>query len=261
MSVFEKFIAFLSKDMKTPSFYGIYHIASILFIVTAVALIIIFRKKITHKQIAYITLTVGLIMAVLELYKQLVLSYNPSNDTWAYRWFAFPFQFCSTPTYITLLAFLFYKLNIKSVYNALLGFLGTYSLVAGIMVIFVGTKSVLCSSVGINLQTMIHHGLMMVLGIAILVSRSLSFDKKTFITSSLVFLPLLSVAMILNAILPQLDLFYVSTTSTVAFKPISDFFFGGNLPYIIYLIGYIVLFAGASALTLWIAHKITTKKS
>jgi hypothetical protein len=219
-----------------------------------------YRDKITQKRLAYITLIFGCVMTVLEFYKQLVITYNPSDDTWAYEWYAFPFQFCSTPTYITLLAFLFYKLKHKKIYDAMLGFLATYSFVAGFLVIFVGTQNVLCPYIGINIQTMVHHGLMLVLGVIILSTRAVSFDKETFVLSTLVFLPLLTVALILNALMPQLDLFYVSKASTVAFKPISDLLFGGNLPYIIYLSGYILLFAGASALTLFIASKISKRQ-
>ena len=257
MNAFERLIAFLGQSAKTPDFYGPFHIISVLFIIGACALAVIYRKKISSALLWRIILIFGCVMAVLEIYKQLIITYNPTNDTWVYEWYAFPFQFCSTPTYITLLAFLFYKLDCKKIYNAMLGFLATYSLIAGFMVVFIGTQNVLCPYIGINVQTMVHHGLMVVLGVIILVTRSVKFDKKTFVYSTLVFLPLLFIAMILNAAMPQLDLFYVSTTSTVAFKPISDLLFGGNLPYIIYLCGYILLFAGASALTLFIASKIS----
>lgn len=259
MNTFEKAVAFLSKTTEAPRFYGPFHIISALIIVGACILAVIYRRKISEKRLAHLTLIFGSVMLVFEIFKQLIVTYNPSDSTWAYEWYAFPFQFCSTPTYITLLAFLFYKLKYEKIYNAMLGFLGTYSLVAGFLVIFVGTQNVLCTYVAINIQTMVHHGLMLVLGVIILSTRAVEFNKKTFVKSTLVFLPLLAIALILNALMPQLDLFYISTTSTVAFKPISDLLFGGNLPYIIYLLGYVLLFSGASALTLFIASKIKKK--
>ncbi len=261
MNTFEKAVAFLSKTTDTPHFYGLFHIISALIIIAACVLFIAYRHKITQNRLAYLVLIFGCVMVAFEILKQFILIYNVNNDTWTYKWYAFPFQFCSTPIYIAPLAFLFYKLKCKKIYDAMLGFLSTYSLVAGFLTVFIGTEKVLCSHIAINIQTMVHHGLMLVLGVIILSTRAIRFDKETFVLSTLVFLPLLAIALILNALMPQLDLFYVSTTSTVAFKPISDLLFGGNLPYIIYLSGYILLFAGASALTLFIASKITKKKS
>ena len=190
MNTFEKTIAFLSKTTDTPNFYGLFHIISALIIIGTCVLFIAFRHKINEKRLAYITLIFGCVMTVFELYKQLVITYNPSDDTWAYEWYAFPFQFCSTPTYVTLLAFLFYKLKHKKIYDAMLGFLATYSFVAGFLVIFVGTQNVLCPYIGINIQTMVHHGLMLVLGVIILSTRAVSFDKETFVLSIIKF-PLL----------------------------------------------------------------------
>ena len=251
----------MSAKADTPKFFGAFHIISILVIVGACVFLYTKRKLLTDKVLAYMTLIIGIIMVLFEIYKQLVITYNPADDTWVYEWYAFPFQFCSTPIYITLLAFLFYKLKKQVIYEALMGFLATYSMVAGLMVIFVGTKSVFCPYIGINLQTIIHHGLMFILALAILFSGQLPFTKRTFIGSFAVFAPLLVLAMILNAFNPALDLFYISPHSTFAFKIISGIFFGGRLPYLVYLIGYIVLFTGASALVLYIANKIANKKS
>ncbi len=261
ITVFEKTIAFLSKQVNIPRFYGLFHIASLIIILGICAFTVLKRKKITEKALANFVLICGCVMLVFEIYKQLVITYEAGTDIWAYELYAFPFQFCSTPTYIALLAFLFYKLRLKTVYNALLSFLATYGMIAAIVVLFFGTKTVLCQTLGINIQTMLHHGLMLIMSVTILVSNGIKEDKKAFIGASAVFLPLLTAAIILNTCIDGLDLFYLSPDSTFVYKGLSDIFFGGNLPYPIYLIGYIILFGAGAALILCISHKIKKRLS
>ena len=59
-------------------------------------------------------------------------SYDPQTG-WSYDWSRFPFQFCSTPIYIALLAA---PLHDGKLRRALLCFLATYSPVAGCAVLF-----------------------------------------------------------------------------------------------------------------------------
>lgn len=260
VTVLEKIVAFLSKRMEEPRAYGLFHIVSLLIILGVCALIIYKRHKFTEKTVAYFIFFIGLTMLIFEIYKQLVITYEPAYDVWVYELYAFPFQFCSTPTYIALLSFLFYKLRLNTVYQAFLSFLATYGMIAAIVVLFFGTSTVLCPSLGINIQTMVHHGLMLVMSILILSTGSIELGKRSFIGASAVFLPLLVIAMILNACIDGLDLFYVSPNSTFVYKAISDIFFGGKLPYLVYLIGYVILFTLGAALILFITHKIKSKK-
>lgn len=254
IGIFEKIIAFLSKQMETPRFYGIFHIVSLLLIFAVCALIILKRKKLTKSFISRFIFICGLIMLAFEIYKQLIITYEPSTDRWVYEYFAFPFQFCSTPTYIAIISFFFYRK--KTVYNAFLAFLATYGMIAAIVVLFFGTSTVLCPSLGVNIQTMVHHGLMLIMSVAILASSSIKEDKRSLIGASAVFLPLLVIAMILNACIKGLDLFYLSPDSTFVYKSISDIFFGGALPYPVYFIGYVTLFTAGAALILFVCHRI-----
>lgn len=256
ISILEKIIIFLAKTGNVPRAYGVFHILSLIVIFAICAIIIVKRRRFTKKSISVFVFACGIIMLVLEIYKQLVITYEVNTDEWVYELYAFPFQFCSTPTYIALLSFLFYKLKIEKVYNALLSFLATYGMIASIVVLFIGTQTVFCTYIGINLQTMIHHGLMFIISVAILCTDSVALNKKSLTGAFVVFIPLLVIALILNKCIDGLDLFYVSPNSTFVYKQMSDILFGGKLPYPVYLIGYIVLFTLGSALILRIVFLI-----
>ena len=259
ITAFEKFVAFLDAQGNIPGAYGIFHIISLLIIFAVCALVFVYRKRLTEKFIACFTLVCGIIMIVFEIYKQLVFSYHSDIDLWKYSVYSFPFQFCSTPMYIAVIAFVLYKLKKERLYKAMLSFLATYSLIAGFVVLFVGTGTVFCSTLGVNIQTMVHHGIMFVLATAILVSGAIEFNKRALLDAFFVFAPLLVIAMILNFSIDGLDMFYIAPDSKFVFKSISDIFFGGKLPYPVYLVGYIILFTLGSALILFIGNKITKK--
>ena len=81
-----------------------------------------------------------------------------------YQWYAFPFQFCSTPMYIGLLAAVVKR---KSLHIRLCSYLATYALFAGICVMAYPV-TVFIDTVGINIQTMVCHGSMITTGIVLL---------------------------------------------------------------------------------------------
>ncbi len=256
ISFFEKIITFLAKTGNVPKAYGLFHIICITVLFAVCALIIVNRRRFTEKSVSIFVFVCGIIMLILEIYKQLVITYEVNSDEWVYELYAFPFQFCSTPTYIALLSFLFYKLKIKNIYSALLSFLATYGMIASIVVLFIGTQTVFCTYIGINLQTMVHHGLMFVISIVVLCTDSIELNKKSLTGAFFVFIPLLVIALILNKCIDGLDLFYVSPKSTFVYPAVSDIFFGGKLPYPLYLVGYIILFTAGSALILYMTYLI-----
>ena len=117
VTAFEKIVAFLGKKSDVPAVYGSFHIASLCVILFLSLAVIFFRRRLTEKFLAYAMLVSGVVMLVFEIYKQVVISYIPETDTWVYPWSIFPFQFCSTPIYLTFIAFILYKLKKKYLAN------------------------------------------------------------------------------------------------------------------------------------------------
>lgn len=206
-------------------------------------------------------LVFGIIMSLLEIYKQLVMSYDPVNDVWEYPWYIFPFQFCSTPTYLTLIAFVLYKLKRTEGFRVLTAFLGTYSLIAATVVLFVGTDTVFSSIIGVNVQTVVHHGMMFVLAVMILASGTVSFNIKTASNIFKLFGALVIAALVMNAIYGngrEFDMFYLSPESTFVYPVVKEIF-GGHLPHFLYVIGYIAFFTLGAFLMLGIGSVVKAK--
>jgi hypothetical protein len=104
-TLFEQILAMLDGTMKTPDSFGWYHLLCIAIVVGLCALIIYKRHVFTPNRIRLNVGFTALVLILFEVYKQLNFSYNAESDTWGYQWYAFPFQFCSTPMYVMLVAF------------------------------------------------------------------------------------------------------------------------------------------------------------
>ena len=255
--MFNKFVNFLQAEMPTPTLYGWFHLFCVgITIGLAIFLGIKFRNASEHSVRKFLIVT-SMILIFFELYKQLIFSYSYDADyVWDYQWYAFPFQFCSTPMYVCLLAGLLKKGKIQ---NALFSFLGTYALLGGLLVMSM-PGDVFMSFIGINIQTMVHHGAMIVIAVVLYSSKSIKLDHKTIINALLVFLVLISIALMGNCIyywvsgVETFNLFYISPyyPSTL---PVFDIIYT-KVPYIVFLMLYVVGFTIAAYIMLLVVMLI-----
>ena len=193
-----RLIELLDTKMKTPESYGIFHLC---FFALAIILGIVLIKRFKEpdkKTVRKILLTVATVTIFLEIYKQFnyTFSYDGTKISADYQWYAFPFQFCSTPMYVCLLAGLIKQ---DKIHNALCAYLATFSTFAGLCVMFY-PGDVFISTIGINIQTMIHHGVMVSLGIFLLGSGYVKSETKTLLSGAAVFAICVGLAMIMNEI-------------------------------------------------------------
>ena len=109
MNLLEKIITYLSGTMPVPQPFGWFHtMFLVLVVVITVVFSLLFKNK-SEKTIRIVVLSYAIVCLIFELYKQLLFSYSPSTHTWSYSWYAFPFQLCSTPMYVALIAGLIKK--------------------------------------------------------------------------------------------------------------------------------------------------------
>lgn len=247
------FLEMLNAQMNRPEIYSTVSNSwfQYLSLIVFFSLMIYFTKKYKHADDSTIQRLLrgfAYILIAFEVYKQINFSYT---NNWSYRWYAFPFQFCSTPMYVALVA----SFTKKSAFrNAMYMFLATYGFFAGTAVMLYPV-SVYTSSIGINLQTMIHHGGMGILGMMLL-SHHVPTDIKSFLKSTYVFAGLTGIAILLNIIhntwindgtfnmffinpkytseIPVLSLFQPHVSGTLY---IGIFFFGFSLIAYLMLIG------------------------
>lgn len=191
-----KILEFLDTPMATPESYGTFHlvffIASILL---GVLLCFIFKDG--KKHAPNIVLVTSILVILLEVYKLINFGYGNSYETeldYNFQWYAFPFQFCSTPMYVGLMAGILRK---GRIHDSLCAYLATYAVFAGLCVM-IYPGDVFMDTVGINIQTMICHGSMLTIGIYLFGSGYVKTEHKTILKALPVFCGAVSIAVCLN---------------------------------------------------------------
>lgn len=199
MDFLGKLFLILEAKMTTPEAFGWFHILSwIVSIAVGIWLCKKFKSP-DEKTMRRILFAIAIVCVVLEIYKQTVYSFSYSGGIFDfdYQWYAFPFQFCSTPMYVQLLASLVKK---GKIHDALCDFLATYAVFAGLCVM-IYPGDVFSSLVGINIQTMVCHGSMLSVGIFLFGSGYVKPEYKTILKAIPVFASAVGLAMAMNEIM------------------------------------------------------------
>lgn len=194
MNAFEKVLHFLEAGMPRQYGFGWFHLMFLSIVIGMTVFIALKFKNADDKTNRKILLTFAGIMLFMELYKQLVFSYNGVTDVWDYQWYAFPFQFCSVPMYVMLIAGLVKNGKFQ---DSLFAFLATYGLFAGIATMAL-PNDMLTSTIGINIQTLWHHGSMIIIGVYMLASGRAKLSHKTIIKALPVFAATMLIAIAMN---------------------------------------------------------------
>jgi len=197
MSIIDQIFTFLNGEMNRPVPYqslaqSWFHYLALAIAVIAAVVAVKKMKNASDRQLRRFLLLFSGLLLSFEVYKQLIFSFQAG---WNYQWYIFPFQFCSTPMYVGLLAGLTKNTKLR---QALVNFLGTYGLFAGLAVMLY-PNDVFVSTIGINIQTMVHHGTMMVVGIALLANK-VQLTSKSILGATAVFSVLVTMAILMNFI-------------------------------------------------------------
>lgn len=196
MSFFETILRIFDYKMTTPGLFGWFHIMWILLVIgCSVGLCLLHKKR--APSVPKVVLVISVIVALLEVYKQINYSFSYKDGiAFDFQWYAFPFQFCSTPMYVGLLAGIIRK---GKLHDALCAYLATFSVFAGICVT-VYPGDVFVSTMGINIQTMICHGSMIVLGVYLFYSGHVKASLGTLLKAIPVFAVCVGLAAVMNEI-------------------------------------------------------------
>jgi hypothetical protein len=198
MEFWTKVLQLLDTQMETPACYGLYHIVFLALMLLATIYLCVFRKADSADRVRKVVFVTALIVIVLEVYKMINYSFSYADGKIAYdfQWYAFPFQFCSTPMYVGLLAGLIKK---GKVHDALCAYLATYAMFAGLITMVI-PNDIYIDIIGINIQTSICHGSMIMIAIYLLYTGYVKLEHKTILKAMSVFACTMGVAMILNEI-------------------------------------------------------------
>lgn len=249
-----KFYDFMAFGVENPpTSFGWFHLMFVTIVITVTVLFCIFFRDCEDKIFRRITLICWIIMVVLELYKQFFYAFHYVDDKYTYNWYYFPFQLCSTPLYVLPFVAFMKDSKLRDYFSS---FISTFAFFGG-LVVFVYPNDVFNTpQVGIHIQTMVHHGLQLVLGIYIAVYNRKKLDIKYFLKSIPVFVACLVLAVLLNEIVHgalvnagidnDFSMFYVSPY-VANHLPILSVVYQA-VDWIIFLLAYTVGFCVAAIL-------------
>ena len=263
MNFFEKILYTLQAQMNTPKPWGWFHIMWIMFVVIALIILFNLKKKYSNKQLKIVLGVYGIIALILELTKQFMWSFNYNEIsniiTWDYQWYAAPFQLCTTPIFASIIC-LFLKEDSK-IRKALLSYMAYVTILGSFMTMII-PDSCFTSDILINIHTMWLHLGSLVVSIYLLMSGAVKIDRQSFKTAFYVFLVFVIIAEILNISIynsgilngETFNMFYISPYF-ISSLPIFDII-QQNVPFIIFLLIYIVAINIGALITYFIAYKI-----
>lgn len=253
MNFYERILYFLNNfEMETPIPYGWFHILWIILTLGSIVFLYKKRNNYSEKQLKKVLLIYGVVAFVLELLKQIVWSFNYDPITkivsWDYEWYAFPFQLCTTPIFVTLICGFLKKGKLRT---SLLSYMAFVTILGSIATIII-PDSCFVSDILVNIHTMWLHCGSLVVSVYLLISGEVKLNIKNLINGVFVFLVYVGLADLLNVLVynsgilngESFNMFYISPyfTSTL---PVFDII-QESVPYPIYFITYLcVLITGA----------------
>lgn len=242
MQFLTAFIERMATEAETPPLYGSYHLACFAACLVLTVLFALLLRNASEGVMRRFLLAVLFVMLFVEGYKQLVFSFTVQDGVlvFDYRWYHFPYQLCSTPLYVLPFAALFPGGRVR---DACLSYLATFSLLGGLAVL-IYPGDVFVEMIGINIQTMVHHGLQVVVGVVVLVRLRGRAPLPTYLSAIPVFLLLLLVALTMNVGFYQLagitiNMFFIGPYAPCTL-PIASIFYP-LLPYPVFLFLYVLV--------------------
>ena len=245
MSFFERVVLFLQREAPRPTNYGWFHLTFIALVVIATVLLCKFATKISDKKFRIIVASLWGVMLGFEIYKQVVFSFGGEAGSWNYDWASFPYQLCSTPLYVLpVVAFV----KDGKFRDGAINFISTFAFFGGVCVMVFPNDVFHTNMLGVQIQTMVHHGLQIILGIYVAVYNREKFNLKNLFKFGLAFfLALLVIALVLNVVMFNLvedrfNMFYIGPKYECTLPLLSMIY--PKVPYVafflIYSLGFVL---------------------
>ena len=266
MKWYDKIAAFLHWEMEeSPGNYGWFHIMMLAIIISIAVILCVKGKNCSDRTFRRIILYYWIFNVISELYVALIFSFELEGGVgvWDYQWYMFPFQLCSSPAYTLPFVAL---LKDGKARDAFIAFTGTFALFGGLAVM-VYPNDVFIRCLGINIQTMIHHGMQVVLGIFVMIHERRRLTHRFFLRGIYVFAGLVLIAMAMNIGVYHLfqnlgmddtfNMYYISPYFDCTLPILSIIY--PLIPYPAFLIMYIVGFSLIAALMYYVQRAIIIK--
>lgn len=218
-------MALTAWEMEKPKAYGPFHIT---FTVVGVALSVFLARKfrnVDEKGNRIILFSTGAFLLITEIYKQLFYYYHIGNGS--YQWWIFPFQLCSVPMYLCLIAAF---LKNGKLQNGMYHFMTTFNLLGGIMA-FIEPSGIVHEYWTLTIHAFLWHMALIFIGAYLIASGRFAKTGREYVSAMLVFLVLALLAFAINLIFwdvsnGSINMFFVGPKNSplAVFKQISETF-------------------------------------
>lgn len=221
----DNFFAATAWKMTPPAAYGPFHL-TFAFVGLGLCLLLAWKfRNLSEKGNRVLLMSCGVFLIATEIYKQLFYYYFIGSHT--YQWWIFPFQMCSVPMYLCVIAPL---LKHGKVQRGMYNFMMIYNLLGGFMA-FVEPSGIIHSYWTLTLHAFIWHMVLVFVGLYLAISNRGGKTITDYKSASVTFVILCAVAFCINVALRKVsggsvNMFFVgpSNSSLAVFKDISKHF-------------------------------------
>ena len=166
-------------EIDIPTFLGPMHrTALIMTLITTLVIVLLFKRS-SEMKVRVLLFVMWVVLLVFELYRWMIFSLKLTENgfIWDFNWGQFPLQLCSVQLYALPFIVFLKKGKFRDSFICLMIL---WSLFGGLGVtIYPGTA--FSSYYGLNLQSMIHHGIQVVIGILLVSRNGYRLNKKFFL--------------------------------------------------------------------------------
>ena len=267
--------------MEEPTSYGWFHIMMCGVTIALLVVYIVLWRKADEKTFRKVIFWTWVVLVLLETFKQLTYNFiynaeDPASSSFWYFWNGFPFQFCAAPLYAyPVIAFLPNKGKItKFIWESFVGLSICFASFGGFACL-VYPAQLFVEFIFVNIQSLLYHGLMFVVGVFTAVWLGDRLNIKFISKSPICFILFVAVAMLLNVtfvkggIVPEgtrFNMYYISPyfPSTL---PVLELIYP-VVPYPVFLLLYVLGFTLIAFIfyeiifwSIWLVRKLEPKKA
>ena len=210
----EELLHFLQGEMEVPGILSWFHFIMLIPIIVFAFCLSYFFKDAKEKTYKRILLIVWIVLIILEIFKQILKAFHYGNPSyWEYSIRDFPFSICSMYYYLAPFIIFMNKEKHPTIVDACVGYLAFISLASGVAVC-VYTDMVMSNMIFINIQSLVHHGSQVAIGVFVFVWNRKSITIKTVYRSLIAFLITAVIAIGINlCFYPNfINMFFINPT-------------------------------------------------
>lgn len=219
------FFESIAYPMEPLPSYGTFHILYTLIGFTVCALAAWKLRGVRDRTARGILFTIGLILALSEVFKQFFYYFVMKDN--CYSWGDFPFQLCSVPMYMCLIA---PWLKPGKLQRGMYSFMVLYNLLGG-AISFLEPSGLLLDHVFLTVHALIWHMLLVFIGLFICFSKRGGNQKKDYVGATVTFIVLCGIAFMLNCFVQyglgkKMNMFFVGPGKSpiIVFSQFSKWF-------------------------------------